>query len=130
MKPDELEFCRWENDCFGFGYGTGEEPILIILKTFFDSLDDEKYDYKNLEEIFGSGITWLLINALCKPPSDRRLRKDSVIDYGTSPRFGWLTDEGKRLRDFCKTKSVEELCKILDDYDAMDDDEVYQVEAL
>jgi hypothetical protein len=101
----EKEFKEWESEAFGYGYGTGETPILIILKTFLDSLKDKRlYDHQDLEKIFGAGITWLLINALVK---------SDIIEYGTSPRFGWLTEKGEGLRDFMEGKSIEQLYEII-----------------
>lgn len=102
---NEQEFKEWEQDTFGYGYGTGETPILTILKTFMQSLEDERrYDYRNLEKIFGTGITWLLLNALAK---------SDTIEYGTSIRFGWLTKKGEKLRDFIKNKTITQLYEII-----------------
>lgn len=121
---NEVEFCRWENDCFGFGYGNGELHVMKSLKSFLSLCIGEncQYDFKNLEKFLGGEVTWLLINALCRSPHDRRLRKDSAVEYGTSPRFGWLTKEGKELKEFCENKTAEQLCDILDHYDDMEDD--------
>ncbi len=125
---NEQDFCRWEQDCFGFGYGTGELPVLCVLQVFFNSLEEgRRYDSCLLEKTMGSGITWLLINALCRSQRDNRLAKDSIVTYGTSPRFGFLTSFGEELRDFCKDKTPQQLSDILEKYNPMEDP-IYQVE--
>ena len=103
-KPVEQSFADWESDAFGFGYGTGEEHVLRSLKAFFDAMGVDgrpnSYDYQKLEVALGGPITWLLINRLCQV---------DAIEYGTSPRFAWLTEEGEALRKFVDSKTVEEL---------------------
>ena len=104
-KTLEQYFSDWEGDTFGFGYGSGEEHILPALRTFFEAFKEDKrsYDYRDLEEACGPATAWLLINALC------RVR---CIEYGTSPRFAWLTKEGERVRDFVLSHSFDELGEI------------------
>jgi hypothetical protein len=63
-------------------------------------LIDETYEYRTLEAALGQTITWLLINTLCHA---------DILEYGTSPRFGWLTDEGKCLQAYIRGKTFEEL---------------------
>lgn len=105
MKKEELQFIDWESRVFGAGYGSGELPILKVVKVFFNSLKDERtYDYENLEKELGDTITWLLINAF---------DKGSVIEWGTSARYGWLTSCGEYVRDFIKDKTPEELYGIV-----------------
>lgn len=103
-KPIEHHFAEWEAATFGRGYGTGEPHVLAALKTFMAAIgtdhSDHSYDYTRLEETLTPTVAWLLINTLCRA---------NVIEYGTSPRFGWLTDQGKALRDFVQAKSVDEL---------------------
>lgn len=117
-KPIEQQFADWEGHVFGFGYGTGEQHTLPALKTFFETVgrDDDQpnsYDYGKLETACGPAVAWLLINVLCRHGVD-------IIEYGTSPRFGWLTPEGERLKAFVGSKTVEELYEICagrpDDY--------------
>lgn len=101
MKTIEDHFTDWEADAFGYGYGTGEEYIIPALHWFFSNLaDDRSYDHRNLEARFGPLAAWLLINTLCR---------EDILEYGTSPRFGWLTVKGERLRDFVKSKTADEL---------------------
>lgn len=100
-------FRDWEADAFGYGYGTGEPIIIPMLKTFFAAVGrgeaEHAYAYATLEEAVGAPAAWLLINRLCQL---------DAIEYGTSPRFGWLTVRGLRLRDYFASKSAAE---ILDD---------------
>ena len=104
-------FIDWENETFGYGYGTGEEAIIPVLINFFNLGMYDKthkvssYDYKIVEESIGKVPTWLLINIFGHA---------GIIEYGTSPRYGWLTDKGHKLREYMLSKTVEELLKVLD----------------
>ena len=113
-KTIEQNFIDWESSAFGFGYGTGEEHTLAALKGFMAAVgrDDAAhgYDYKKLEAALGPAVAWLLINRLCHYDIN-------VIEYGTSPRFGWLTKEGEALKAFVDSKSVDELVKLCCDHD-------------
>lgn len=106
-KSIEQSFADWEGDVFGFGYGTGEEHTIPALKTFFEAIgvDDRpsSYDYTKLEAACGPAVAWLLVNALCHA---------GIIEYGTSPRFAWLTKEGEALKAFMATKTADELYEI------------------
>lgn len=97
-------FIDWEAHVFGYGYGTGEPHTLAALKEFFDAFGVEdrpnSYDYEDIEEAVGVSSGWLLINILCHA---------DVIEYGTSPRFGWLTSEGEKLKAFVDIHSVDEM---------------------
>jgi len=105
MEKEELQFIDWERRVFGAGYGSGELPILKAVKVFFDLLEDGRsYNYEKLEKELGDTVTWLLINAF---------DKGSVIEWGTSARFGWITSCGKYVRDFIKGKTPEELYEIV-----------------
>lgn len=112
QKSIEDSFRDWESDVFGFGYGSGEEPVLTALKGFiaclYDSKDARSYDYAKLETVLTPAVTWLLINALCHA---------DIIEYGTSPRFGWLTRKGERLRDFIGSHTIDELVEICCNHD-------------
>lgn len=107
---EKQQFQQWESRIFGAGYGSGELPILKVVKVFFNSLErDRSYNYEKLEKELGDTITWLLINAF---------NKGRVIEWGTSARFGWLTSCGEYVRDYIKNKTPEELYEI-----AMEDDQ-------
>lgn len=111
-KSIEQNFADWESTTFGYGYGTGEPHILRSLKAFFDAfgVDDRpnSYDFQKLEEAVTAPVAWLLINRLCQV---------DIIEYGTSPRFGWLTAEGEALREVVAAKTVGELEEIVGNHD-------------
>jgi hypothetical protein len=101
----DKHFRDWENLTFGYGYGSGEEPIMGALKTFFDSLKDARsYDHEMLEKALGGATAWLLINALCRA---------DILEYGTSPRYGWLTEKGELLERYFRQKTVEDVLDVL-----------------
>lgn len=106
-KTQKKYFADWESRVFGFGYGTGEEHVLRSLKGFFDAVGQgvtrpNSYDYEIVEATIGAPAAWLLINILCRHGVD-------IIEYGSSPRFAWLTKEGEALKAFVDSKSVGEL---------------------
>jgi hypothetical protein len=102
-KAIEESFADWEGSAFGFGYGSGEPHTLGALKDFFAALkaDGRSYEYEKLEAVLGARVAWLLINVLCRHPG--------ILEYGTSPRYGWLTKQGERLKAFVDGKTVDEL---------------------
>lgn len=92
MKTLDDYFIDWEGHVFGYGYGSGEEHIIPTLQLFMAAVPASgNYDYRVLEETCGHVIAWLLINTLCHA---------DIIDYGSSPRFGWLTAHGKTLKEY------------------------------
>ncbi len=101
------QFAAWEDRTFGYGYGTGEPAVLESLRAFLDMChggSGSAYDYLEVTPVLGESTTWLLINALCH---------SCMIDYGTSPRYGWLTPAGEALRDFVTAHSLKELCSFV-----------------
>lgn len=110
QKTIEDSFRDWESNAFGFGYGSGEEHVIPALRHFMELCVGEHctYDYKRMERELGPAVTWLLINMLCNYRID-------MIEYGTSPRCGWLTAEGKRLREFMLSHTAEELVEMATD---------------
>lgn len=102
-------FIDWESNLFGFGYGTGEEYTLNALKDFLGLCkpygESAFYDHEELEAKLGATAAWLLINTLCH---------DDLIDYGTSPRYGWLTERGVLLKEFVDRHTAERLCEMVD----------------
>ena len=103
-KSVEESFADWEGNVFGFGYGSGEEHTLGALKSFLAAVPgDENYDFELIEKTVTPSVAWLLINTLCH---------EDVIEYGTSPRYGWLTKEGKALKSFVENTSLEQLMTI------------------
>lgn len=119
MKTIDDHFRDWEHNTFGFGYGTGEEYIIPSLREFLSLCKVRHdrgsfvYDYNELENALTPATAWLLINTLARHGID-------IIEYGTSPRYAWLTDEGKRLREYMLSKDSDELYNI-----ATGDDEDY-----
>lgn len=111
IQITEKYFRDWENATFGYGYGSGEEHILTALKSFFSLLENNRsYDHRVLEKELGPQVTWFLINTLCH---------EDIIEYGTSPRSGFLSEKGRLLRDFLSTRTVDELYQII--FDGNDD---------
>lgn len=117
VKTLDQHFTDWESHVFGLGYGTGEQYIIPALKHFMDAIGRLKdglpnaYLHDNLESAVGNTTAWLLITILVKY---------DIIEYGTSPRCGWLTKEGEALRAYLDTKTCEHLLdltgKSIDDH--------------
>lgn len=105
-KSMDKHFTDWESHVFGLGYGTGEQYILSALKHFMDAIgrpeDDlpHAYLHDKLESAVGNTTAWLLITMLVRA---------NIIEYGTSPRCGWLTPQGEALRTYISGKTVEDL---------------------
>jgi hypothetical protein len=105
MKTIDDHFADWEGHAFGFGYGSGEEHVMRALRTFFERLEDKhSYDYRTLEVALTPAVTWLLINALAKA---------DIIEYGTSPRFGWLTPQGEAMRDYFTERTPDQIVEVV-----------------
>jgi len=103
-KVTEKHFRDWYQDVLGYGYGTGEEYTLPALRGFFEILKDGRsYEYKDIEKKLGGLGAWLLIGVLCGC---------DIIEYGCSPRYGWITPKGEKVRDFVLSKSELELFDI------------------
>ena len=114
-KTLEENFIDWEATAFGYGYGTGEPLILPALKTFLENCNapgrpEGCYSHETLEKVLDPTVAWLLINALARHPVD-------MIDYGSSPRFGWLNAKGLRLKAFVESKTADELVDIVTEHD-------------
>ena len=107
LKSIEDQLADWESNVFGYGYGTGEAPILGALKTFLELCSAEKpYDHEALEAALGSATAWLLITVLIGA---------DILEYGTSPRGAWLTEEGRALKEFTDARTVEQLVAVITD---------------
>lgn len=102
VKTADDFFSDWESHVFGYGYGTGEAPVLMAVRGFFDAFEEDgrSYRYEKLEQALGVRVAWLLINTMAHA---------DVIEYGTSPRYGWLTDSGSALGVFVRSKTLDEL---------------------
>jgi hypothetical protein len=103
MSPEKSlddHFFDWEGHVFGYGYGSGEPHTIPALKTFFAAIPESQYDYEVLEAAVNPTVAWLLINTLCHA---------NIIEYGTSPRYGWLTTEGLALKAYIDARDAETL---------------------
>ena len=105
----DKNFADWESNAFGFGYGTGEILTLTALHDFLKACPSQgNYNYTVIQEAVGHVPCWLLINLLCH---------QRMIKYGTSPRFGWLTEKGVMLKDYLITKGVADAYEFISSYD-------------
>lgn len=100
-KTTEHHFIDWESDVFGHGYGSGEQYTLKALKDFLNLCPvyedfGTNYHYKALEKELTPVVAWLMLNILLKT---------DILEYGTSPRHGWLTGEGVSLKRFIENKN-------------------------
>lgn len=104
-KTLEQHFCSWESSAFGFGYGTGESHVIPALRAFLEACPEAGgYDYKVLEQAVTPVVAWLLINRLCR---------EDIFEYGTSPRYAWLTPAGRALRRFMLERNVDDLIELV-----------------
>jgi hypothetical protein len=100
-------FKDWEDAVFGYGYGSGEQHTVPALRQLLELTDKRGgYVYTTMEEALGPVAAWLLLNVL--------LHAD-ILEYGVSPRFGWLTGKGTLLREFMLAHGADELVKIVND---------------
>ena len=112
-KTLEQNFHDWEVSAIGYGYGSGEPHTMPALKTFLEAIGrgpgyGHAYDYEVLEAAVSPTVAWLFIAILCR---------SDMIEYGTSPRYGWLTEKGKRLKAFVESKAADELVEIACSFD-------------
>ena len=100
------------DDIFGYNYGSGEKYIIPELRKLINLCPNNgTYDYREFESCFGGLAAWLFINILCG--------KD-VIEYGTSPRFGWLTDKGRELKTTINAMTDDEIVESIDNWLSFD----------
>jgi len=101
LELTDKHFIDWESETFGYGYGTGEAYILQVLQEFLARCPNEgTYNFEVLENNLGATVAWLLINTLCKA---------DIIEYGCSPRFGWLDIKGILLKNYIENKDLDTL---------------------
>lgn len=86
-------FVDWYGSALGFGYGTGDVYYCEALTKFFKNVDGEQgsYKFEDMEKKVGKDAFWFLISIF---------GNSDFIEYGTSPRYGWLTEKGKLARQF------------------------------
>ena len=112
---NDKEFRKWENEVFGYGYGTGEAHTVRAVKAFFAACPAKgNYDYSMLENELSPVVFWLLLNIFAHA---------DIIEYGTSPRFGWLTSKGKQIQNYVLSKTDDELYEIVTHYDPEEEEE-------
>ena len=101
-KTLDENFADWESSVFGFGYGSGERHVIPALGKFLSLCKGMvgQYDYEELERELTPAVAWLLINALGHA---------DILEYGTSPRYAWLTKRGQRLRAYVLSRSPDEV---------------------
>lgn len=106
MKQRTIDdhFIDWMSENISRGYGSGEPHTIPALRKFLSLCNtgyySTSYDYERLEEALDPAAVWLLIDVLCRA---------DIVEYGTSPRYAWLTPEGIKLRDYMLSKTEEEL---------------------
>lgn len=89
---------------FECGYGTGEQYTIPIMYKFMELLAERSYDFQVMSVAFGEVTTWVLIELLARC---------DLIDWGTSSRFGWITERGEQLRDMMRKFTQEEMYEIV-----------------
>ena len=110
-KTHEENWIDWEGFVFGFGYGTGEPYTIPALKRFLELTPERGcYDHRALERELGPVVAWLMINALARHPVN-------ILEYGMSPRFAWLTNEGRALKRYVTMKTANELITLVCEHD-------------
>lgn len=105
ISSEELDkyFIDWENYVFGYGYGTGDKPVLNTIKKFFEMCNKDNFYSYSASDTTDSSI-WLLINIFCH---------NNIIEYGGSPRNGWLTLTGQALKSYIDTRSIDQLYNLI-----------------
>lgn len=109
LTDDDRMFASLCSDKLGWGAYGGDEALYPALRSFLmwctpsEGSGVPAYDYRDVSEVIGAAAAWLLVYAL--------VRAD-LVEYGTSPRFGWLTPEGCWLRDYVKNRTPEQLADV------------------
>jgi hypothetical protein len=99
------EFYNWYQSHYSHGYGTGEVHIVWSLKRFVEAIPlDEAYNYEDIEAKVGPVVAWMFIDVFCQ---------DNLLEYGSSPRYAWLTESGVDLAQFVRSKDATELYDIV-----------------
>lgn len=107
MKTIDDYFRDWYAGAIGYGYGHGEQYIVPALRRFMELCgppnnvpENYGYAYRELERELTPTVTWLLVSILCD---------EDVVEYGASPRFGWLTELGVKIRSFMLSRTVDSI---------------------
>lgn len=103
-KTIDDHWTDWESYVFGMGYGWGEQYTIPALKTWFAAVGREDsphgYAHETLEAACGPAVAWFIITALVRA---------NIIEYGTSPLHGWLSERGRSLKAYIDSKTADEL---------------------
>lgn len=103
---NDQEFKEWESDVFGYGYGSGEMHVLSILKKAFSIFPEKgNYDYSILEKELTPEVFWIFMNTLC--------HTNKIIEYGSSPRYGWLDKKGVEIKKYLENKDLDYLYELI-----------------
>jgi len=108
-------FYDWFGEVFGYLYGTGEQYVVPALKEFLSYYKREAFAPLGIDELVTNlsqpplttltpATIWMLVNTL---------NAYDILDYGISPRYGWLTDEGFELRKYLDDHSVRHILDVL-----------------
>ncbi len=76
------------------------DVVLSILKRAEQPIQERAGFH---EDIIGASARWVwfAVTTLCHWPAD-------LMDYGTSPKWAWLTPDGKRLLDWLREYGTDE----------------------
>lgn len=112
QKTEDDFFRDWESHVIGFGYGSGEPHTTPAVRAFLELCNEgaygHSYDYEKLERALGGATAWLLVSILAKT---------DILEYGTSPRFAWLTKKGERLKAYVLSRTADELVNVVCEHD-------------
>jgi hypothetical protein len=107
-KTIDSHFIDWINKNITFGYGSGEPHTIPALRKFLSLCGNDEhptsYNYRDIEEAITPLGCWLIMDILGKA---------DIIEYGTSPRFGWLTPHGAKLKDYMISKTDDDLVELV-----------------
>jgi len=96
-------------------YGSGEQYVVPALKEFLSYYKREAFAPLGIDEFVTNlsqpplatltpATIWMLVNTL---------NAFDILDYGTSPRYGWLTDQGFELKKYLDDNTVEHILDVL-----------------
>lgn len=101
---DIAKFQSLYSEQLGWGNYGSEQALCVSLKDFLDSIPlDCGYDHELLATKVGAAFAWSLIYQFVAL---------GWINYGTSPRYGWLEGDGVWLKAFVATRSADDLYAI------------------
>jgi hypothetical protein len=87
---------------------TAHHPGAAILLCVLEGRGGKSYDYAVLERALGPAVAWLMIGKLCGA---------YIFEYGTSPRYAWLTQRGEALNAYLEGKTDDQLVELVTETD-------------